>query len=105
MNEPRMVRVEWYDASRVSGDFTAKDAEEFILDACVDVGFLIDENPDRLILAASLNGADHPNEDVEDDAEYRGLVAIPSALVRRVDDLQRRDKPSQPLPPPGGTGR
>ena len=55
MSVPPMVRVEWLDSWSEHGWRPVSEGAELGPDHCVSVGFLINDAPDRLVLAHSVS--------------------------------------------------
>jgi hypothetical protein len=78
MNE-QLVRVTWHDAHAATDTWCA--VEEIDEDPCIveSVGYLLHEiKPGHVCLAQSL---------IADQDHVDGVLAIPSAMVKRIDSL------------------
>lgn len=73
---PRFVCIEWVDSHSTSG--WQLDHEPIDL-ACISVGILIQDRPDRVVIAQSLAAA---------NGEYCDFMEIPRVAVKRVKRLR-----------------
>lgn len=70
----KIVRVTWWDALAVA--MWCKHNEPMAAQVCVTVGFLVAEDADHVMIAATVS-----------DDEYIAAQQIPRALIRQMDEI------------------
>jgi len=86
MSNPRLVMIEWEDSAQPVPRWVWVDSEDFrewgtVL--CKSVGWLVDENPRRFLLAPNIGEAEGGS------LQASGIIRIPRRAVRSIDTLRR----------------
>jgi|TARA_R110001599_G_scaffold87607_5_gene233488 hypothetical protein len=73
----KIILVVWMDAVAETGWIKLEDAKrECQLSECVTIGYLIDRNKDRLLIACT-----------KSENEYNAMINIPTAWVKETRDI------------------
>ena len=73
----KIILVVWMDAVAETGSIKLEDAKrECQLSECVTIGYLIDRNKDRLLIACT-----------KSENEYNAMINIPTAWVKETRDI------------------
>ena len=72
----KITLVVWYDAVAETGWVNKEDAaKNSKLDRCVSVGFLVDKNSERILLACTNSGN-----------EYNAMINIPNTWIETIQE-------------------
>ncbi len=90
IKEPKLCSVEWQDAHSGSGWYTDTEAEKFINKErciCHNVGWIISETQNEIVLACRRVKWAEDSQSLEADPKWGLLQKIPKAWVRKVEVL------------------
>tara|TARA_R110000787_G_scaffold167621_3_gene280558 strand:+ start:557 stop:811 length:255 start_codon:yes stop_codon:yes gene_type:complete len=72
----KVTLVVWYDAVAETGWITDTEAKTSCkLDKCVSIGYLVDKNQERILLACT-----------KSDNQYNALINIPNAWIETIKE-------------------
>ena len=84
INETPMVRVTWMDARDMETGWVAiKDIFKAPLAECQDVGWMVVNDDEKIVIMRSWA----LDEEKEEDQEGRGATAIPKCWVKKIEYL------------------
>lgn len=76
--EMQVFKVIWFDATSIDQWTSLQEARVATCHQVTTVGFLLDENPHRIIIAASID---------EDGENAASVWAIPKAWIKKIEPL------------------
>jgi len=77
----KIVKVTWYDATSSWNHnyFKLRNAKDFDLVLRKSVGYLLEENSEKTIIA----------QDFRDDGCYGKIIAIPTKTIKKIEELKK----------------
>ena len=83
MSEPKLVIVEWEDSAQpLPGWRWFSEFEDYSVNLCRSVGWLVHGDRDVTALAANVSGMD-----ADDSLQMSGLIRIPTRSIRRIEPI------------------